>query len=147
MAVRCVPRRRNGCPQLTLNGGRSVALLLQAETRLERLVSLLPGMLFEFEMDVATGRHSYLYVSSGSRALFERTPDEIIADGSRITDSIHPGDKQRYDEALRAGGCPAAQNVFSLFLLIRNLDFPPPPILCGRPWTSFVCSPRTNNNA
>jgi len=78
---------------------------LAEKTRLlDALLAHVPGMLFR-RLHSVDGRPSYSYVSDGSSRLYGLKPAEIVADGERLLDAIHPADR----EALRASFADGAR--------------------------------------
>jgi PAS domain S-box-containing protein len=69
---------------------RTAALRL-SEARLQRLADNVPGMIYEFRLDL-DGKMSFPFVSSGCREVLGIEPEELCQDGSLIFTYIHPED-------------------------------------------------------
>lgn len=63
--------------------------------RLEILSSLLPGVAYLWRQE-PDGRFSAPYASDGIAAMFELTPDAVVADASAVLAKIHPDDLGAY---------------------------------------------------
>ncbi|MBE9201994.1 PAS domain S-box protein [Nodularia sp. LEGE 06071] len=67
------------------------AALRQAEERWQRLADNVPGMLYEFSLDL-DGTMSFPFVSSGCREILELEPEEVQKDATLVFKNIHPDD-------------------------------------------------------
>ena len=74
---------------------------------LEKITSQAPGAVYQYRV-TADGVHSFLYVSGHIADVYDRTPDELLADVERGYDLIHPDDAARVrDSATDADGPPS----------------------------------------
>ncbi|MCW3147666.1 PAS domain S-box protein [Stutzerimonas stutzeri] len=67
--------------------------------RAQKIASLLPGMVFQLKR-YADGRHAFLYVSEGARALYGQSPENLIGDPQLATAGVHPDDLPRLRSTL-----------------------------------------------
>jgi two-component system, NtrC family, sensor kinase len=67
------------------------AALTVSESRFNKLADNVPGMIYQFRLDV-DGMSSFPSVSSGCRELFELEPEAIEHSAQLLFDSIHPDD-------------------------------------------------------
>jgi PAS domain S-box-containing protein len=72
------------------------ASLRQTETRLQRLADNVPGMIYEFALDL-DGILSFPFVSSGCQEIFEVNPQQIQDDASIMLSAVHPEDIPRLE--------------------------------------------------
>jgi diguanylate cyclase (GGDEF)-like protein/PAS domain S-box-containing protein len=75
-------------------------LLRQSEERHRTVLNNVPGMLYQFEMKPDTGAMKFLYVSSGSRALFGLEPEEIEADETLMLAMVAPESRPAFYESI-----------------------------------------------
>ncbi len=71
----------------------------QAEARWQRIADNVPGMLFEFRLDL-DGTMSFPFVSSGCREILELEPEEIQTDATLAFNYVHPEDLDRLQAAI-----------------------------------------------
>ncbi|TVP58906.1 MAG: PAS domain S-box protein [Nodularia sp. (in: Bacteria)] len=71
----------------------------QAEARWQRIADNVPGMLFEFRLDL-DGTMSFPFVSSGCREILELEPEEIQTDATLAFNYVHPEDLARLQAAI-----------------------------------------------
>ncbi|RYG67531.1 diguanylate cyclase [bacterium] len=71
----------------------------QGEKRHRVALDNMPGMIYQFEL-TAEGTMRFLYVSSGSRALFGLEPDAIERDASLLFDLITPEIREAFQESI-----------------------------------------------
>jgi len=65
-----------------------------------RFQANIPGMVYLFALH-PDGSHSFPYVNSASRQLFDLEPEALIRDGTLLFGLIHPDDKVRHEESIR----------------------------------------------
>jgi len=75
--------------------------LRQSESRLQQLVSLIPGVVYRaaFPPD---GPRRYTFISSGVKELYGIEPDEVLRHGNALKQRRHPDDAARIDAASEA---------------------------------------------
>src|SRR5579864_264086 len=89
---------------LILREQRRAALeteLAASHERFRAMSANAPGVLYQRVM-LPDGSIHYTYVSDQSRAVFGLTPEELLADSSRMLAVIHAGDRKRYAELAAA---------------------------------------------
>ena len=72
----------------------------EAQTRLEKIASLLPGMVFQFRLRT-DGSSCFPYVSEKIRELFHLSPAQVFDDASSLFAVIHPDDRERVDASIQ----------------------------------------------
>jgi PAS domain S-box-containing protein len=65
-------------------------------TSLQQLAANVPGVIYQFQQ-LADGRRSVLFASSGCRDLFELEPEAIEADFNLLVELLHPDDRDAYE--------------------------------------------------
>ena len=65
--------------------------LRQIETRLSRVADNLPGMIYQFRLDL-DGKISFPYISSGCREVFEVEPQQVLQNYELLFAIVHPDD-------------------------------------------------------
>ncbi|MEG4233154.1 PAS domain S-box protein [Microcoleus sp. Pol11C3] len=71
----------------------------ESQARLRQLAANLPGIIYQFRLSI-DGEKSFPYISSGSRGLFELEPENIQQNPHLLFSSIHPDDRQRFEESI-----------------------------------------------
>ncbi len=71
------------------------------DLRLRKIASQVPGMVFQFKRS-ADGHASYPYASEGIREIYRLSPADVAEDASAATRAVHPDDRERVLESLRA---------------------------------------------
>ncbi len=77
------------------------AALAAKEQRFMRMVSTIPGMVYQFCLR-ADGSSAFLFVSDGCREIYGLEPDEIMQDGSTILRIVHPDDLAGFQATIEA---------------------------------------------
>ncbi|MGB3652752.1 MAG: PAS domain S-box protein [Rivularia sp. (in: cyanobacteria)] len=67
------------------------AQLHESEMRLSRLADNVPGMIFQFQLNL-NGTISFPYVSSGCQDIWEVEPQQVLEDANLLFNLIHPDD-------------------------------------------------------
>ncbi|MBM2617075.1 PAS domain S-box protein [Actinoplanes sp. LDG1-06] len=78
---------------------RAEAALSETERRFRATVNNVPGMLFQFRIDV-DGARSFLFVSEGSREICGYEPHELVADADRIVNLVAEEDREAYEASV-----------------------------------------------
>lgn len=73
---------------------------LQLEDRFAKLVSRLPGMVYQFKMD-PNGRFSFPYASPAIESIYGVSPEQVINDAQYAFRAIHPDDAQAVSSAIQ----------------------------------------------
>lgn len=68
---------------------------------LNRLADHVPGVLYEFVM-YPDGRMAFPYASRGMRDIYGVSPEEVVADASKVLAMLHPDDLPRVRESILA---------------------------------------------
>jgi PAS domain S-box-containing protein len=76
------------------------ASLRESEDRYHRMVSNVPGALYQFEL-AANGTYQLNYVSARFYDMFEISPEAVVGDISTLLDRILPVDRQSFDRSIR----------------------------------------------
>jgi predicted ATPase/signal transduction histidine kinase len=74
--------------------------LRESEARYHRIVSNVPGTLYQFEL-TADGTYRFNYLSARFTELFEVEPEAVLADISVLLDRIVPTDRKSFDRSIR----------------------------------------------
>jgi PAS domain S-box-containing protein len=77
--------------------------LKESEERYQRITTNVPGMVFKLERNRA-GRHRFLYVSFGCRAVTGLDPAVVTADAEAFFALLHPADRDNLVESLAESG-------------------------------------------
>ncbi|MEO0055443.1 MAG: hypothetical protein RLZZ50_1390 [Verrucomicrobiota bacterium] len=67
---------------------------------LDKIARQVPGMVYQFAFDPATGRGSFPFVSDGIRSLCEVSPSDVEADATPVFRIVHEDDRARFRESL-----------------------------------------------
>jgi PAS domain S-box-containing protein len=78
---------------------RQQIALEQSEARFQKLVANLPGVIYQFRLS-ANGERSFPYTSSGSRELYELTPEVIEQNAELIFNRVHADDISDLEESI-----------------------------------------------
>ncbi len=78
---------------------RRTAQLHESEMRLSRLADNVPGMIFQFQLNL-DGTISFPYVSSGCRDIWEVEPQQVYDDADLLFTMIHPQDLPALKESI-----------------------------------------------
>ncbi|NJL35756.1 MAG: PAS domain S-box protein [Leptolyngbyaceae cyanobacterium SM1_4_3] len=78
---------------------QAVTALRQSESRLKKIASNVPGMIYQF-LYQANGVRQVLYASSGCQELLELDPQAVQADFSLISSLCHPADRDSFEQAI-----------------------------------------------
>ena len=70
---------------------RTAKVQEEALKRLQKITSLLPGMVFQFHLRI-DGSSCFPYVSEAIRDIFRLSPEQVNEDASKIMSVIHPDD-------------------------------------------------------
>ncbi|MCW6049910.1 PAS domain S-box protein [Lyngbya sp. CCAP 1446/10] len=73
--------------------------LRQSETRFQKLVANVPGMIYQFQL-AADGTFAFPYVSSGCRELYELEPEVLQNLAITAIEMVHPDDAQNFQETV-----------------------------------------------
>ena len=73
--------------------------LKESEKRLQKLTANVPGILFQFCLDVSL-TPSFPFVSSSSETLLELPPNHVETDASTFLERIHPEDRADFDRSI-----------------------------------------------
>jgi len=91
----------------TLSSGEDITDRKRTEEALNKRVEQylrlevnIPGMVYTYAVH-PDGSHSFPYANHGSRLLFDIEPEDIMRDGTMLSDLIHPDDRDRCDESIR----------------------------------------------
>ncbi|MBE9181974.1 PAS domain S-box protein [Oculatella sp. LEGE 06141] len=68
------------------------AALSLSETRFRKLAANVPGMIYQFQLNL-NGSITFPYLSSACRELYELEPEAVQQNASLIFDSVHPDDR------------------------------------------------------
>lgn len=100
---------------------RSATLQIQSsETRLRQLGNHLPqGYVYQYTHD-EQGRPAFAYLSAGVQALHGLTPDEIVADATRLLDQIEPAQRSLFLAAERESARTLAE--FEMEVAVQRPD-------------------------
>ncbi len=79
---------------------RTYAAAAAAAAVLDKIARQVPGMVYQFAYDPATGRGSFPFVSDGIRGLCEVSPADVEADATPVFRIVHEEDRARYRESL-----------------------------------------------
>ncbi|KYC43587.1 PAS domain S-box protein, partial [Scytonema hofmannii PCC 7110] len=71
----------------------------EAFSRLERIASNLPGMIFQF-LKRQDGSRTFIYASSGCQELFELEPELVQADFQVLYNLAHPQDVKSFEQSI-----------------------------------------------
>jgi len=74
---------------------------------LEKITAQAPGAVYQYQV-TAEGVHSFVYVSRRIVDVYDRTPEEMIADVARGYDHVHPDDVRRIRDSAEDVRDPAA---------------------------------------
>jgi PAS domain S-box-containing protein len=74
---------------------RSQQELQQRETQLRDIYQLVPGVIYQHQMNVKTGASSFPYITPRTVELFELTPAKLKRSAQPLVDIIHPADRDR----------------------------------------------------
>ncbi|MBD3317219.1 MAG: PAS domain-containing protein [Chitinivibrionales bacterium] len=77
-----------------------IRLQMQA-TRLDNLSTNVPGMIYQFAA-LPDGSTRYEYASDGCRDIFEVEPEEVVADPMIILKTVHPEEREAFEDNLAA---------------------------------------------
>ncbi|HUU83806.1 MAG TPA: PAS domain S-box protein [Phycisphaerae bacterium] len=66
-----------------------------------RLEANIPGLVYRYALH-PDGSFSFPYANSASRELFDVEPEDVMRNGALLADLIHPDDRERRDESIRA---------------------------------------------
>ncbi|MFQ4134830.1 EAL domain-containing protein [Nodosilinea sp. PGN35] len=66
--------------------------LRASEARFSRLADNLPGVVYRYEQNPATGHHAFTYMSAGARSLYELEPEAMLNDITLACQVICPED-------------------------------------------------------
>ena len=80
---------------------RAEAALRQSEIKYQKLVTNLPGMVYQY-LPCKDGADAFTYVSSSSNQLFELAPETVLQDADSLWDLIHPDDLQSLQNSVAA---------------------------------------------
>lgn len=83
-----------------LERDRSKASSLHLEQRFQKIVSRLPGMVYQFRQQ-PDGTLSFPYASEAIRDIYGVTPEEVQQDAQRLTQIIHPDDLEGVFASIR----------------------------------------------
>jgi PAS domain S-box-containing protein len=78
---------------------RVEARLRASEAKFKRLSENVPAIVYQFTM-TAMGEFSFAYVSEGALRILGVSPQEIMADASKMLDLIHPEDRPAFFEGI-----------------------------------------------
>jgi len=109
-SARLVRDRKTGKPLFYEGSVREITetvTRLQAEERLSKLSSQIPGGLIQFVRHT-DGSYTVPYMSSGFRALYGLSEDEDFLSPQEITAMVHPDDRQAFLDNARSGHRPDA---------------------------------------
>jgi predicted ATPase/signal transduction histidine kinase len=85
----------------SLNDRQAMEVALrESEARYHRIVSNVPGTLYQFEL-TADGTYRFNYLSARFTELFEVEPEAVLADISVLLDRIVPTDRKSFDRSIR----------------------------------------------
>jgi PAS domain S-box-containing protein len=84
----------------------SEQVLRERETRLTKITSRIPGMVYQFQL-FPDGRCCFPYASEGIRQIYRLAPEDVRHDGICIRDILHPEDLPR----VRASIAESAENL------------------------------------
>ena len=73
--------------------------LVSSSARLTKLSSRLPGMLYQFELDV-DGNMSFPYMSDAVEELYQVTAEEVLEDVNTIFSKTHPDDVDKLNNSI-----------------------------------------------
>ena len=90
---------------------RLQAGILEAEARFNEIASSIPGVIFRL-VRKPSGTVTYSYLSDGAGDLFGVEPPQVAADSSWLRRVIHPDDRARFDDMLRASATLRAPLTF-----------------------------------
>ncbi|HQS57116.1 MAG: hypothetical protein B7Y56_00895 [Gallionellales bacterium 35-53-114] len=107
--------------------------LKENQTRLQALISNLPGMAYQL-LQTNAGEISYPYVSEGCHALLGIHPQELERDPSLFTNMLHPADLDSYRQAMLS----SAKNLDFLYWEGRINSLPDGETR----WVNLRCCPR-----
>ncbi len=79
---------------------RTEEALREGAEKYRRMEANIPGMVYIYVLH-SDGSHSFPYVTEESRELFGLEPEDIMRDGTLLSDLIHPDDRERRDESIR----------------------------------------------
>lgn len=68
--------------------------------RLEKMASLLPGVIFQFQIS-SDGTATFPYASDGIERVYGVCPERAMADGARVFEAVHPDDREYVSETIR----------------------------------------------
>lgn len=72
----------------------------EGDLRLRKLARNIPGLLYQFRLNPATGESSFPYASEGVQAIYGLSLDELRRDGNPVFETIHPEDIQRLRDSI-----------------------------------------------
>lgn len=75
------------------------AVLQTSEVRFQKLVATIPGLIYQFRLDV-NGSMSFPYMSSSCQELLELDPESLQASASSVLERIHPDHYQSFCQSL-----------------------------------------------
>ncbi|MGB3265346.1 MAG: PAS domain S-box protein [Microcoleus sp.] len=73
--------------------------LEQSEARFDKMAANVPGMIYQFRIDVGDIKY-FTYVSSGSRNLYQLEPKEIEKNVNLTYETIHPDDFTGFEQSI-----------------------------------------------
>ncbi len=74
--------------------------LRASEARFRSLAANLPGVIYRYEQNAATGHQAFTYMSPGTRTLYELEPEAILNDVTQAWRVIYPDDVPALTEAI-----------------------------------------------
>jgi PAS domain S-box-containing protein len=80
---------------------RQQIALQQSESRWQKMTENLPGMIYQFNLS-AVGKKSFIYVSSGSKEVYEVDAKEIEDHPELIFENIHLEDISSFQESIKS---------------------------------------------
>ena len=137
---RVVERAPDGTPLRMIGTHDDITLLKQREVelvesreRLRRIASLLPGVVYQFEMS-ADGSMRFPYASEGMYRLYGVSPAKACEDASCVFEQIHPDDLDAVTESVLQSA--ASMDLWDREFRLRETDSKP------ERWVHGVANPQ-----
>jgi PAS domain S-box-containing protein len=80
---------------------RQQTALQESESRWQKMTENLPGMVYQFRLS-QSGQKSFIYVSSGSKKVYELAPEEIENNAELFFENIHPDDNSSFQQSIKS---------------------------------------------
>jgi len=74
---------------------------MRESERMSKVVRHLPGVVYQYKLNLRTGEACFPYTSDGIRTTFGLEPEDVLHSDQLLIERLHPADKQRVVDSIR----------------------------------------------